>query len=180
MNRVTTNNLERVGRILTGMGKHSPEPFAVTRIMAESRRILAKSFGQVQKHGDFAYRRPGRNGVEFWHFGGVSLPPVAKHGEFAVFYWALGRALCARILAESFFVRKGLERVGRIITQNCKYSSNTFQIVRSDPIHRVLPRQHPMNRVTTNGLDEYLRKTEAKSLWRNDDSTLAKLGNSGT
>ena len=31
-------------------------------------------------------------------------PSVAKHGESAVFYRDLGRELCARILAESFFV----------------------------------------------------------------------------
>ena len=57
-------------------------------------------------------------GVEFWHFGGVSVAICKKHGEFAVFYCVLGHALCARILAESSFARKCLERVGRLLTQN--------------------------------------------------------------
>ena len=39
-----------------------------------------------------------------------------NHGEFAVFCGVLGQALYARILAESFFVTKGLERVGRMLT----------------------------------------------------------------
>ena len=76
--------------------------------MAESRRILAKSFGLVQKHGDFAYCQPGLKGVEFWHFGGLSLAICQKHGEFAVFCRVLGRALYARILAESFSARSSL------------------------------------------------------------------------
>ena len=42
-------------------------------------------------------------------------PSVAKHREFAIFYRVLGRARCARILAESFFVGKCPDRVGECL-----------------------------------------------------------------
>ena len=63
---------------------------------------------------------PAGRGLNFGILADSPWPPVAKHGEFAVFYRVLGRALYARILAESSFVRKGQERVGRMLTNAMK------------------------------------------------------------